>query len=97
MLKKNSYKRKWGTKVGRDCISLDTSLTKWLGRRLVHLGQHTGSHPCNMTHDEWRTLLVRHGNALTDYSKNRYDTDVYDVPAQEALAWVSANLGMLWD
>lgn len=33
-------KNKWDTKVGRDCVSLDMSLARWLSERLLFLSEH---------------------------------------------------------
>ena len=41
----SKYDETWGTDVGEDCVSLNTSLCRWLGTRLVFLGSHTKGHP----------------------------------------------------
>jgi len=40
-----TYAEKWETPVGADCINLHSALTRWLGERLIHLGEHTNSVP----------------------------------------------------
>lgn len=39
------YEATWGTKVGKDCISLDSKLARWLGKRLFFLSLYTRSAP----------------------------------------------------
>lgn len=91
------YRFTWGTPVGKDCISLDSSLCEWLGARLIFLATHG--------HDEdpFRAKLLKHGEALSAYpcglgtnlTMDEHRKRVAD--AQKALAWVSRNLVRLWD
>ena len=39
------YEATWGTKVGKDCVSLDSNLCRWLGKRLFFLSLYTSTAP----------------------------------------------------
>lgn len=106
-------KNKWKTKVGRDCVSLDTALARWLGPRLVFLSKHTNGVPqgfidrhgfddIDMAHDQWRKQMGEAGEALSLYGR------VYDIEsiseaqavtdrAGEAMKWVAEWFFGLWD
>jgi len=105
------YKKTWGTPIGQDCISLDTSLCGWLGARLLFLSEHASSSPYyyggtdnhEVSCDLFTSDLRDHGNALMRWAKHfdaAYDADMEKdtyIHAQEALRWVADNLGTLWD
>ncbi|CAB4190597.1 hypothetical protein UFOVP1288_78 [uncultured Caudovirales phage] len=100
LLKKLQRKLRWGTPVGRDCISLHTSLCAWLGARLVFLSAHSHGHPYSHSQEAWEEALLTHGQALlawsTYYEKENYEEELYH-EAQRALHWVARHLGKLWD
>jgi hypothetical protein len=76
-------KNVWTSKVGRDCVSLDTSLCRWLGKRLSHLATHSTGVPvdyidmCKAMSDDdrdekfyhncWKREMSAAGEALTLY------------------------------
>lgn len=102
---KEEYKATWGTPIGKDCISLDTSLCKYLGDRLAFLAEYTTSHPCGYSEKRWKRELADNAQALmawanhfaTDYAGN-YAQEAEDCKnAQRAMRWVARNLGKLWD
>jgi len=102
---KAEYKATWGTPIGKDCVSLDTTLCKWLGDRLVFSAAHASGHPLRYSHKRWKRELSENGNALlvwanhydTDYGTN-HDKETEDYAnAQRALRWVARKLGNLWD
>lgn len=90
----------WKSAVGRDCVDLQTSLAYWLGERLKFLGENTHGHPPKYTFDEWTNTLTTHGKALLNYaakaSEGQSETPDYR-DAQNALFFVTRNLGHLWD
>jgi hypothetical protein len=97
-----SYKARWGSKVGKDCVSLDHALCKWLGKRLVHLGMFTDSYVEGSDYNTWRTQLIAAGVALYNYTKlhNIDDDAKRDKVISEAksnLHWIADNLGHFWD
>jgi hypothetical protein len=76
------YDSKWNTPVGADCIDLHSTLARWLGERLIHLGEHTKGTPYaywmkfstgENTFDEdaafaaWKADLTTNGKALLAY------------------------------
>lgn len=93
MGKKNKGKGVWSSKVGRDCVSLDISLCRWLGKRLSHLAKHSAGVPqdyidlIKTMHDEdrdtkfyhkcWKREMAAAGEALTLYS-DIFKTSVAD-------------------
>ena len=94
------YDRTWGTPVGQDCIELRRSLTSWLGKRLVFLGDFTNSYPMHFEScEQWRSDLSRHGVALLRYAKEyeKGEIDVQPDDAKQALEFVAANLGHMKD
>lgn len=99
---KERYARTWGTPIGQDCISLNASLAKWLGPRLVFLADHTTSlAPGNYATEEEHEAVTKkflgdmraHGEALIAFA----ETEVGDEPAENALRWVAENFIHLWD
>jgi len=102
--RKLRYRRTWGTPVGRDCVSLHTSLCAWLGARLVFLSAHAHGHPYSHSYEAWEEALRTHGQALLAWSthfETRGDRpgeeDELYTEAQRAMYWVAAHLGNLWD
>jgi hypothetical protein len=105
------YSDKWGTPIGKDCISLNTSLCKWLGDRLIHLGTHTngfpipdGFHPNGMDllDDDtllrmWKSALLKHGHALVAITANDDAGWTEELAANDAMLWVAVNWNKLWD
>lgn len=106
-------KNKWKTKVGRDCVSLDTALARWLGERLTFLAKHSNGVPqqfievrgiadTDMAHDQWRKEMREAGEVLSKYGKV-YDLDTVEeaqavtVKAVEAMEWVAEWFLGLWD
>jgi hypothetical protein len=113
MSKKKPEKDPWDSKIGRDCVSLDLILCRWLGKRLVFLSQNTGGVPhrfmrkiekkdAQRAHEKWQVALASAGTDLM-----RYGAILDDWPspretqmalaAQEALRWVAEYLPDLWD
>lgn len=96
------YRNTWRTPIGQDCISLDTSLCKWLGDRLVFMSEHANSFDPAYTYERWCELLRTNGEALLAWHRH-WDLDTLEeeqqahLGAQEALRWVADNLGTLWD
>lgn len=96
-----NYADTWGTPVGKDCVSLDTSLCHWLGERLTFLGEHTNSAPRGWEYEDWKAKMREMGGYLSVWA-GHYDLPVEAVPqaytnAQEAMRWVADNLRQLWD
>lgn len=97
---KQTCKSTWGTSVGQDCISLDTSLCRWLGERLLFLSEHTQSHPFGWEYEKWKATLEANGQHLlvwADRSNNDVDEAQAYAEAQGAMRWVAEHLGHLWD
>lgn len=96
----SKYAETWGTPLGQDCINLDTTMTRWLGHRLVFLGTHTNSYPGDYADlRAWRAALLLNGGRLLAYAENKTadngDVD-YEV-TRDALRWVAEYLPALWD
>lgn len=97
------YRQTWSTPIGKDCISLDTSLCRWLGERLVFMSDHANSFDPSVDDiDAWKRLLYGYGHDLLAWTQH-WDCEtaederaVYE-RAQVALHWVADNLGTLWD
>lgn len=104
------YAKTWGTPIGQDCISLNASLAKWLGPRLLFLANHAIGCPSSyfegeetFERDEKAYLddLTKHGNALVQYAKDERaeaETDA-DIMAQadiETREEADAQLAMIW-
>ncbi len=96
------YAKTWGTEIGQDCITLKTSLAKWLGPRLVFLAEHTtslapGNYESEEAHkqatDIFLEQMTKHGNALIEYGEN----EKADIEARAAILWVAENFTHLWD
>lgn len=90
------YDCTWGTSVGKDCISLDIALGKWLGERLVYLSYRKNL-GCPVGYKggdrNWRRDMLRHGQALVEYGAEACeDSD----QAVIAMKWVTDNFEMLW-
>lgn len=82
-------KNKWKTKVGRDCVSLDTSLARWLSARLLFLSEHTTGVPVQFmqelagrmevdteqAHALWKHELAFAGVGLERYAKHHEEED----------------------
>jgi hypothetical protein len=100
---KQKYQQVWGTQIGKDCINLDYALSKWLGKRLVHLGTHTNTRPLDYADDNqtWNRDLIAHGESLLAYSKSGSDHINVQTrkhrAAKEAMRFVAARFGQLWD
>jgi len=80
--------------------SLDHHLAKTLGAQLLRMADIAHGYPCEdgWTFERWTAELRQHGKTLAAYGDSEgreYDT-VYP-SAREALEWVAANLGSLWD
>jgi len=98
---KEEYKDTWGTPVGKDCVSLDTTMCRWLGERLVFLSLHTSGRAIGFSEKRWKEELYANGIALVRWA-HHYDLSadkqtVLYKGAQGALRWVARNLGRLWD
>ena len=105
----SKYDETWGTNVGEDCVSLNTSLCQWLGTRLVFLGSHTKGHPMSegfnfnelnkLDSDTlgkvWRGQLTYHGQNLMYFAETENDDSIEK--ASEAMMWVALNWQKLWD
>ena len=102
----------WSSKVGRDCVSLDTSLCRWLGKRLAHLAKHTTGVPVVFINENpqlgedvhaavWRSVMAVHADNLIAYG-NMYDAEPEahdDIigRGKDAVQWVAKWLPHLWD
>ena len=98
---RGKYAATWGTPIGKDCISLDTSLSRWLGERLTFLGEHTTSAPLGWEHEGWKAKLHEMGGHMSAWA-GHYDLSAQEqaqayTNAQEAMRWVADNLELLWD
>ena len=87
MGKKN--KSVWCSKVGHDCVSLDTALCRWLGKRLSHLAKHSTGVPqdyidlvnsmqdidrdTKFYHKCWKREMSASGEALTRYGNIHHE------------------------
>lgn len=91
-----SYDRVWGTPVGKDCISLDIALGKWLGERLVYLSYRENL-GCPVGYaggaETWRKDMLRHGQALVEYGAEASEDSN---KAVNAMKWVAENFDKLW-
>lgn len=104
---KKKYKKTWGTKIGKDCVSLDTSLAKWLGERLLFLAKHSNSYPSYYAdHKQWQCCLRAHGTCLLEYynyvglcleewTAEKETSKI--LLAKESIHWVAQHLNHLWD
>jgi len=97
------------TKVGKDCIDLDLSLSKWLGTRMIAWADNNNRWPEYGYEDAeaWSEALRKHGQALLDFS-NRYSDEIGGYldseserklhrKAKKAMKWVAKNFNELWD
>jgi len=96
------YEQTWGSPIGRDCVSLDITLCKWLGERMIYLAEHSNSYHPDMTYESWTGRLMQHGHALLAYHEH-WETDCdkpteyFHSKATQAMLFVAANLGHFWD
>lgn len=79
----------WSSKVGHDCVSLDTALCRWLGKRLSHLAKHSTGVPqdyidlvkstqdidrdTKFYHKCWKREMSASGEALTRYGNIHHE------------------------
>lgn len=96
------------TEVGKDCINLDSSLSKWLGTRMIAWADNNNSYPQEYEAEAWSEDLRKHGHALLDFS-NRYSEESgcfliraktskqESKKAKKAMKWVAKNFNDLWD
>ena len=91
----------WATPVGQDCISLDTTLAKWLGERMIFLSEHANSYHADYDAVGWSARLAEHGRALLAYSDHFNakpdEVEAVRLKGQIAMLFVAQNLGSLWD
>ena len=93
---KSEYERIWGMPIGQDCITLNVTLGKWLGERLIYLSyrEHLG---CPLDYPggdrSWQKAMLRHGQALLEYG-NEVSENSQD--AKSAMIWVAKNFDHLW-
>ena len=102
LTRRREYRKTWGTRVGQDCISLDTSLAAWLGARLTFLAEHAHGYPADRTPEEWAAQLRENGARLNAYVDHHSceTTDAEErviAEGQVAMRWVAENLPTLWD
>jgi hypothetical protein len=97
-----NYAKTWGTDIGQDSLSLNVSLAKWLGPRLVFLAENTtslapGAFENEEAHKQATKLFLEqmtmHGNVLIEYGENEEN----DIEAKTAMFWVAENFVHLWD
>lgn len=99
-----TYAEKWETPIGKDCISLCSTLARWLGERLVHLGTHTKCYPITnapmAVQDKfdtdtmlamWKHELLHHGAILVRYAEDNEDTMEYTLALH-----ADADASMTW-
>jgi len=73
--------------------NLDTSLAKWLSKRLLVMSEVSKCYPCEYESlERWQHDLQKHGNALRDYKDYPESFD----EAKEAMQWVTDNFETLW-
>lgn len=104
---KKEYKKTWGTPIGKDCISLNTSLSAWLIPRMRFLAKHGNSYPMGYkTIKAWSKALKKQSNRLERYYcyyADEFDpgkechADQIHIDAQKAIKWVAKNFKDLWD
>ena len=107
-----TYENTWGTPLGQDCVDLCSTLPRWLGERLMFLGEYTSGAPAAywdgdaslpVPIDRWRSDLTKHGLALSLVGNlSNLDLTIDEEEraheaAQRAMVWVTANLTNLWD
>lgn len=96
MGKKSNEKSAWDTKLGRDCVSLDTALCRWLGKRLSYLAKHSNAVPVSyidackfesgaegfdeLYHECWKREMSAAGESLTRYC-NMFQMESAEVTA----------------
>ena len=104
MKKSKKYKKTWGSKIGQDCINLDTTLAGWLAPRLKFLSKHANGHPDQMPYEEWTKSLKENAKKLKTYA-NKWDSVDWNLEsenkkhddAREAFEWVAKWFENLWD
>lgn len=83
--------------------NIDNHLSRTLGQQLVTMATIAHGYPGDQyPYDRWTADLEAHGKALLAYQRHQFDVygderDAIYRKAQEALVWVSENLGSLWD
>jgi hypothetical protein len=90
----------WETTIGKDCISLDSSLAKWIAPRLKFLAEHGNTYPPQYTEKYWQNELTMHGEILEAYAMAQacgYNHDDMYQDAQASIKWVAEHLKHLWD
>lgn len=101
MSRDERYASTWGTPVGQDCISLDITLAKWLGERMIFLSEHSNSYHPDYDHISWTARLAEHGRALVAYENHfqaeHDEQEAIRLKAQVAMMFVASHLGHLWD
>lgn len=94
-------KNKWRTKVGRDCVSLDTALARWLGKRLLFLAKHSNGVPqqfievrgipdTDEAHQQWRKEMREAGEVLVAFGTTLYDLETAEETRDLSLKAVEA-------
>ena len=96
---KKKYKKTWGTPVGKDCISLNSTLAGWLATRLKFLSKHANGYPAFTfdTYEDYLKALKKQAKRLQAYSDfytktflgNEADELKIHVDAQKAIDWVA--------
>lgn len=96
-------KNKWKTKVGRDCVSLDTSLARWLSKRLLFLSEHSTGVPVQFMQEladrmevdtEQAQALWRHELAHAGVSLERY-SELHECDISENASRIAAGQNAL--
>ena len=107
--KKKNYKNTWGTPLGQDCISLNSTLCGWLAPRLEFLARYTNGVPMGYKdHKRWTKDLKKQAKRLEVYynyyhgknevaDKKLHNFSKIHDDADKAMMWVAKNFQNLWD
>jgi len=103
---KQKYKNTWGSPIGQDCISLNSSLCGWLAPRLKFLSKHAHGHPIEYKFKAWKKQLKKQGKRLERYHLyyagefdpgKEHEAPQIHIDAQKAIKWIAKNFEDLWD
>ena len=109
----DAYEDTWGSPLGKDCVDLCSTLPRWLGDRLMFLGEHTSGAPASYYSasgedaehalGSWTHDLMKHGLALgvagnlSSLDLTIDEEEKAHEAADAAMLWVAANYRNLWD
>jgi hypothetical protein len=96
----NKREEFFATELGRDCIDLNSTLARWLGRRLLawhNAGQVRYPIAYLGELEAWREDTKKAGEALLAYVDPLNENEDVEPGAVEAMKWVAENFPQLWD